>query len=324
MAPVRGVIVCILALPHSTADRQKLDHMRSLFLSAYHSATESMLEHSGISVLTAVGPLFPDAENIPGSFQRVLDMLEFQRYFGAAQGVFSAGKLSALPVWNLHRVSDLDNQCRSQCSLLLSGKQKSFFSSVHKSIQELHVNVPSSLQQFKADCFHYISALIFHLTDRQMVNENAVQNLDIYGMIDRTESESMLFQAIDTLLSELTKTYFQQQQEASFLSASSMRSYIQEHYTDANLTVTGVAEVFQMTQPAFSAHYKRKLGVFPLEDINKCRCQHAYRMLEAGEKDLDKILHASGFNSCATMHRLIKRFYNATPAQLRRSFMARE
>ena len=322
MVPVRGTVVCILAAPHCSGEQERLREHQSLLREACRQATERLNTEVGLTIVTAISPMFSGPEQLPLSFHRTLDMLEFATYFGQENGIFLPGGLEHQPTWYLHRVSDLESRCRVQCSLLAAGKTEAFSARLEEAIHDLRNNVPGSLQQFKADCFQYVSVLIAQLMDRKLLLESQIQEIDLFGLIEQSETDVALMQRLRELLQTLTAPYFRQLQEADFASASSMQKYIREHFMDANLTVTAIAAAFQMTQAAFSAYYKRKLGRSPLEDLNRCRVQHAYHLLETGATSLEAIMHASGFDSSSTMHRLFKKYYHATPAQLRRNLNA--
>ena len=316
MTPVRGNIVTILALPYFGGSSQP-EEMRSLLISACTEAT-GLIQEKDLMAITAISPMFSGAEEIPQSFHRTMDMLDYRLYFGEKSGVFVPEGPEQKPTWYLHRVSEMENQCRLQCALLISGKREDFDRRLQETIDDLRDNVPASLQQFKADCFQYVSVLIAQLMDRKVISEADVQHMDIFALIERSESANQFRADFSRILEQLLAGYFRQLEEAAYASAGNMRRYIEMHYMDSNLTVSGVAAAFQMSQAAFSTCYIRKLGISPLEDLNRCRVRHAYEMLKAGELSLDKVMQSSGFASASTMHRLFKKYYNASPAQLRR------
>ena len=320
MIPIKGTIVCILAVPHRTEDQDHLNEIRSLLISACEEAGTQIKTKYQASVLTAISPMFSGAENIPTSYQRSNDLLEFQQFFGEISGVFIPDARGCAPVWRIQRASELEKQCRMQCNLIASRKMNTAFLQMKETLSEIRKSVPGSLEQFKAECFQFVRLLIVEMLENKIITEEQIQNLDIFGVIKACCSEAELLKLLKKLLQNITEPYYQQLQQASYISASNMRTYLETNCTDVNLTITRAAEAFQMSQAAFSGYYKRRLGVTPLEDLNRFRIKYACSLLETSNRSAEEIMHASGFDSISTMRRLFKKYCGMTPVQYRNNY----
>lgn len=73
-------------------------------------------------------------------------------------------------------------------------------------------------------------------------------------------------------------------------------SYLDEHYTDHNLTVTSLAEISGYTEAYFRRLFLSRFGTTPSERINYLRIERAKRMLEAHSHTMSEISEYIGID----------------------------
>lgn len=71
-------------------------------------------------------------------------------------------------------------------------------------------------------------------------------------------------------------------------------SYLDEHYTDHNLTVAALAEISGYTEAYFRRLFLSRFGITPSERINYLRIERAKRMLEAHSHTMSEIAEYIG------------------------------
>lgn len=92
--------------------------------------------------------------------------------------------------------------------------------------------------------------------------------------------------------------------------------YIQENYTDINMSVAEIADKFQVSVPHLSRTFKNCMGSGVLEYIHKLRIEKAKGYL-AGDKNIREVAETVGYLDAKALARAFKRYEGITPAQYR-------
>lgn len=93
--------------------------------------------------------------------------------------------------------------------------------------------------------------------------------------------------------------------------------YIDEHYSDPNLTVGALAEHFHMATANLSLHFKRKLGLSPLEYIQLKRVSEAKILIDSTQMRIADIAKSVGYYDPRPLIRSFRRIEGMTPAEYR-------
>lgn len=99
-------------------------------------------------------------------------------------------------------------------------------------------------------------------------------------------------------------------------SLSSILAYIDAHYTDPNLSVSAIAQQFNMTPSYLSLYFKRKTGLSPLEYIHQKRIEQVKILLET-DLSIKAIARETGYFDTRPMIRFFKRTEGITPTEYR-------
>lgn len=94
-------------------------------------------------------------------------------------------------------------------------------------------------------------------------------------------------------------------------------AYLDENYSNADLTVGAVSEHFDMTTANLSLYFKRKMGVSPLEYIQLKRVREAKRLIDTTQNKITDIAKAVGYYDTRPLIRSFKRIEGITPAEYR-------
>ncbi len=94
--------------------------------------------------------------------------------------------------------------------------------------------------------------------------------------------------------------------------------YIQEHYTDAGFSVSGIADEYGFTVSHLSRTFKSVVGTGLLEYIQKLRVEKAKELLEAGASVNDAAV-GSGYLDAKALTRAFKKYEGITPGSYRDS-----
>lgn len=315
MVPIRGLVLCLVTMPQYRQNSKRLMESNEKLCESGAQAAKQFQSDTGMEVLVAVSPICFGLESLSGTFQRTLDLLAFHAFFG--QTAVMCRSPESLPKRSIRLSSEFQIHCTNALNLLLAGQRDAFFSYVKESLDEIKAFVPNSLQQYKVLSYQYMDLLCCFLVDHHIADAGVLERTDLFWLVHEPRNFVDLCQRVCELLMLLTNDHIETKKHANARMVETVKAYIQNHHTEHNLTVSGIAAEFQMTQPVFSAYFIKQTGVAPLEYLNRLRVQTAMELLKTTDDILPQISQESGFGSVSTMHRVFKKMTGITPAQVR-------
>jgi YesN/AraC family two-component response regulator len=96
--------------------------------------------------------------------------------------------------------------------------------------------------------------------------------------------------------------------------------YISTFYWDRNLSLTSVADKFNLTTPYLSRFFKEQTGYNFNDYLNQCRTKNAKALLKESGFTIAEIAERIGYNSPGTFIRIFKKYESITPGQYREVF----
>ena len=89
--------------------------------------------------------------------------------------------------------------------------------------------------------------------------------------------------------------------------------YIDDHYTDPDLSLKEVAGIFAYTDKYLSRMFKRYMHINWSIYLNRLRIQHAVKLLDSGHRDLSAIALACGYRDPVYFSKVFKKMMGYTP-----------
>ena len=316
MVPLQGLVICLIAMPqYRPAQHARAERQAALLLSGADAATAQFRTQTGCDVLTAISPVSFGVDSVRMAFRRTVDMLQYHRFFGQTGGIVTPPVQSYRKV--VHMPLELSNSAEKAANLMSVQQYEGFQQTVRAQLEAIRDPLPASLQQYKIFCFHFMDILSSRLVQGGMGDPEFLSSTDLYWLIDQAADFTELcrdtLSFLDTLTAPWRDSCIRQRQQL----ADSMREYILRSYTDPNLNVTAIAAAFHMSQPSFSAYFKKRTGISPQSYLSQQRLKHAIHLLRTTELTLPAVAEQSGFGSVSTMHRLIRQEMSMSPAQIR-------
>ena len=146
---------------------------------------------------------------------------------------------------------------------------------------------------------------------------------EIYSIFSLTSCQSiddldeLLRQLCDRLLSEEMPSG-EEIPEAEDEIAQVVR-YMEEHFSDPEISMTALADSFDLSTTRFSLSFKEKMGMSPLEYLTLLRVEHAKEMLAATDLTIRDISMQVGYYDPGSFIRRFKQVTGETPLQYRRA-----
>ncbi|MCR2806290.1 helix-turn-helix domain-containing protein [Paenibacillus soyae] len=120
------------------------------------------------------------------------------------------------------------------------------------------------------------------------------------------------------LLEELAEHLVLQREENSTKSiAMRMKSYIDNHYADPDLSLVGVSDTFDMPAASASILFKKETGEKFVDYVLKVRLEHARKMLVDSDDAIGIIAEKVGYSHVLSFHRAFKKIYGFPPGEFR-------
>ena len=96
-----------------------------------------------------------------------------------------------------------------------------------------------------------------------------------------------------------------------------VKMYIRTHFSDPQLSITSIADVFDMTPNSLSKLFSRKAGVGVLQYIHKIRIENACNLILNSGLSLTEISKQVGYTNTLTFSRAFKARYHMSPSEWR-------
>lgn len=97
--------------------------------------------------------------------------------------------------------------------------------------------------------------------------------------------------------------------------------YITINYKE-NITLDDIAEIANMTPPAFCKYFKEHTHKTFIEFVNEVRIGHACKLLFEDNYNILQICYESGFNNLSNFNRQFKKIINMSPVEYRKKMLS--
>lgn len=95
-------------------------------------------------------------------------------------------------------------------------------------------------------------------------------------------------------------------------------SWIDMHF-DQELTVEAAARLVHVSESAFSRFFRREVGKSFTEYVNDVRCSEACILLACGDRTIEAVARACGFDTLSNFNRQFRRRHGMNPGAFRRA-----
>lgn len=94
--------------------------------------------------------------------------------------------------------------------------------------------------------------------------------------------------------------------------------YVRNHFTDAEMPLSNVASLINMTVPSFCRYFKRHTNKTFTQFVNEFRIVHSTKLLSETDDPISTICYDSGFNNFSHFNRHFKKVTGKSPTQYRK------
>lgn len=191
---------------------------------------------------------------------------------------------------------------------------------IHQSTHSINFN-PVVFKYYIHDLINTITKNFqnYVSSDNQKVND--IYLLTLTGSADIRSIQSGIHDLIESICSKINRESEAASDSGSNALAKKIKAYIDEHYTDADLSANMVAQEFHISSPYISKIFKTIQPEGFVNYINNKRIEKAQELLRCTSKKLDDISLETGFLNTTSFIRLFKKIVGTTPGNYRKSQM---
>ena len=149
--------------------------------------------------------------------------------------------------------------------------------------------------------------------------------LEIYNIFSLTgcqsldDLNSLLQRLCDTILTAKNSPCEGSEEEKSDPVIEQVISYMQERYTDPELSISAIAETFDMPTARLSLAFKDIMHMTPLEYLTLLRVERSKTLLSDTDMSIKDLAASVGYYDTSSFIRRFKQIAGVTPMQYRRS-----
>lgn len=154
-------------------------------------------------------------------------------------------------------------------------------------------------------------------SDNKKVND--IYLLTLTNSTDIRSIQSGIHDLIQSICAKINRETEAAEDTGSAALAKKIKSYIDEHYTDADLSANMVAQEFHISSPYISKIFKTIQPEGFVNYINNKRIEKAKELLRCTSKKIDEVSHETGFLNTTSFIRLFKKIVGTTPGTYRKS-----
>lgn len=308
---IDDMIACIINLRDSVSGGVKPETAESIAIRINRLVREYLL----VETTVTVSNIHTFITGISQCYQETLDAMEYKIVFGAGEvikfadikpsdGEYYYSVEEEIQLINCIKVGDYN-------------KAKELISHI---INEICENNNPSIEI--ARC------LMFDLMGTMLKAINAVEgNTGNKGLLWNQLSPEKTLMGCETIIqmnvameSMLQKVcdYIEIQKKSHNLALKDeVKNYIEENYSDANMSVALIAEHFKKNPTYLSRFFKEHIGEGLLDYINKVRIMKAKQLLKETQMNINEVSQQTGFINSAALIRVFKKYEGITPGQFK-------
>jgi len=137
--------------------------------------------------------------------------------------------------------------------------------------------------------------------------------LELFSILhDLSTSRNMISLSDPTFTSNESHSFKSRRIETAF-------EYMRQNF-DKPISLSDVAKLVHMTDPAFSRFFKDRAGINFIDSLTDIRLGHASRLLVDTTQSIGEIAFHSGFNNISNFNRIFKKKKNITPKDYREHY----
>lgn len=180
------------------------------------------------------------------------------------------------------------------------------------------VNGHLSLSLAKCLIFDLVATIMKTLDDIYMFKDNLfLRELNPVDRIWGCKNVKDMKREMQEILDRVCSYIIQHQKSRNMQITGNIIQYVKEHFKEEDLSVSQIADKFQMNLSYISKQFKKQNGDGLYDYINKTRVDMAKRLLIEGNDSISNIARQVGFYNDNSFIRVFKKYQGITPGKFK-------
>lgn len=258
---------------------------------------------------------------ISEAYARILDHLKYMQFMGQVPYFSSGAPADCGADPQVADYEKMTSHAESMAGAIGKRSVKDIADHEARVLKLLFSGDPQSLRPVHFRLYSFLGALLKALESRSIVDRRFTGRQDFFKALTSAPSYHAFCEVFHRMIISVLQQYDRDEAAASVAARlQQARDYCDKNFRRRELTVSGLAERCNMSQPQFSAAFKRQFGMNPLAYLNGLRLSAAKALLKSTEQTQAEIAGLCGFSSALTMQRLFAKEEHCTPGQYRASW----
>lgn len=273
---------------------------------------EFFKEQFEIAVTIGIGKLYADVADIKYSFKEAKTALEYKIIKGN-NIVIDFNDIKVVPGF-IQYYSMVDERKISDC--LKRGDIKGIEQVLGQILENLQQNLPS-VETARCIYFEILNTALQTFDIIGIENYDALPINDrFYGLFHSETLEQLYHEAI-SFYRDICLYINDRKESKNFQLAREILQFIDQNYCDKNLSLTMLADHFNMSTGYLSRFFKDQQGYNFSEYLQKRRIEMSKELLKVSEKNITDISDDLGFGNVHSFIKTFKKFEGITPGEFR-------
>lgn len=136
-------------------------------------------------------------------------------------------------------------------------------------------------------------------------------------LLQQAAKPEQVYPRVEQLAVEVCSMYAKEHEQAEGRLQGDVLRYIDEHYSDINLSVESLCGIFGKSRTYLFSLFKEDTGFGLMYHIAKVRIENAKKLLQDSDMTIQEIAVKVGFNSAMSFTRAFKKYENMAPSRYR-------
>lgn len=309
---VSDLMALVINMPETAGDG------RCMLDSAMTRGTEFINKHFDMGYSVSISNVHQGRSDLSLAYQEALQALEFKRLYGLDDMLYYSDiiELSGTGYYYPIEVEqDLIRQIQS--SNYEAAK------AVYENVVEENMNGDTVASQDTLRCLMYdLLGTVLKALEEKKEDENFARELRPAKRMSACKGLAEMREAFEDILLQ-TCEYMNDKSgtEDKETLCEQIKDYIRKNYYDPNLSVTSIAEHFELPPVMMSKMFRETAGEKLPVVVSEVRLEAAKKLMCQSEESLGEIAEKAGFGSVRTFTRIFKQVENCTPGQWRESHL---
>ncbi|NTV91584.1 MAG: helix-turn-helix transcriptional regulator, partial [Clostridiales bacterium] len=311
-----GMAVCLVNL---SADQGKLpDEAKTMeeMLEIANRVDGLVSSILGVQLSIAVSGLQHSVRNIEKAYSQAVQVLEYKELTGFSE---SAADFSMImPAKGRNEFITTHDKEKKFYNFVTAGDFLSAGSVLNDMITNDLTRSGNSLQLVKCRLFGILNSMINAIGEiRNSIDLEIFDELDPINRLLAAKSIVELKDEVNLIFSQINDCHKNKGDGQMYGKADEIVDYVRRNCFSPDLSISKIADVFQMSQPSVSRIFKKKTGNVIVEYIHELRVNKVKELMKSTDHSLKVIAGEVGFTNSVTLIRAFKKSEGIAPGKFR-------